>query len=210
MPQETLTVIAAMLLFGVFHSLTAALVLKAGVAALVGERLYLGLYRLFYNLLSVITLLPVAWLLLRQPGELIWQISGLGAGLLLALRAIAALGVLVALLQIDLLRFAGLRQALAYVAGEPLPLPEEALSLRGLYGVVRHPLYFFSLLFLWATPSLSAAGLGFNLGATLYFLLGSLVEERKLLRQFGPAYRAYQQQVPWMIPFLPLHLPGPR
>jgi protein-S-isoprenylcysteine O-methyltransferase Ste14 len=39
------------------------------------------------------------------------------------------------------------------------------------------------------------------LGATLYFTLGSLLEERRLEVTFGQAYRDYRQRVPWLIPF---------
>ena len=49
---------------------------------------------------------------------------------------------------------------------------------------------------------LGLALLAFNLGTTAYLLLGSLVEERRLVRAFGPAYVRYRQHVPWMLPRL--------
>lgn len=201
MPPETLNVIIALLAFGLFHSVTAALGFKALMVALLGQRGYLGLYRLLYNILSVITLAPVFWLMGRDPGAAIWSVQGAGAMLLQVINGIGLLGVIISLLQIDLWRFAGVKQALAYVAGEPLPLPEEPLSFGGLYGLVRHPLYLFSLLWVWSQPTMSAAWLGFAIGATLYFALGSLVEEQKLVRQFGNTYVEYQKRVPWLIPF---------
>jgi protein-S-isoprenylcysteine O-methyltransferase Ste14 len=39
-------------------------------------------------------------------------------------------------------------------------------------------------------------------GISLYFVLGSLLEERKLHHIFGASYEAYQRQVPWLIPFV--------
>jgi protein-S-isoprenylcysteine O-methyltransferase Ste14 len=74
--------------------------------------------------------------------------------------------------------------------------------MNGLYGVVRHPLYFFSMLVLWFMPVMSAAWLGFCIGSSVYFVLGSLLEERKLRRAFGQDYRNYQRQVAWMIPLV--------
>jgi protein-S-isoprenylcysteine O-methyltransferase Ste14 len=40
---------------------------------------------------------------------------------------------------------------------------------------------------------------------TLYFYFGSIHEEKRLLAEFGVAYRDYQQRVPRLIP-----LPGRR
>ncbi len=34
----------------------------------------------------------------------------------------------------------------------------------------------------------------------VYFFVGSIFEERKLVREFGAAYRAYQQRVPRLLP----------
>ena len=53
------------------------------------------------------------------------------------------------------------------------------------------------------TPTMTTTGLAFNIGATAYFLLGSIIEERRMVEAFGEDYTAYQKQVPWMIPFMP-------
>jgi protein-S-isoprenylcysteine O-methyltransferase Ste14 len=99
------------------------------------------------------------------------------------------------------LRFAGLRQALTYLRGEPLPLPAEKLQVSGFYGFVRHPLYLFSLLVMWPTPIMTDTFLGFVIGSTLYFILGSRLEERRLAEEFGASYAAYRRRVPWMLPW---------
>ncbi len=44
--------------------------------------------------------------------------------------------------------------------------------------------------------------LGFDLGATIYFALGSILEDRKMARAFGDEYAAYRNAVPWLIPFV--------
>ena len=53
----------ALAAFGLLHSLTAAPGVKRAIRTWMGERSYLGLYRLLYNALSGITFLPIAALL---------------------------------------------------------------------------------------------------------------------------------------------------
>jgi protein-S-isoprenylcysteine O-methyltransferase Ste14 len=72
----------------------------------------------------------------------------------------------------------------------------------GLHRYVRHPLYFGTLLFVWALffvfPYLN------NLLAciiiTIYTLIGATLEEKKLVKQFGEQYISYKRQVPMLIP----------
>jgi protein-S-isoprenylcysteine O-methyltransferase Ste14 len=42
--------------------------------------------------------------------------------------------------------------------------------------------------------------LTFNIGATLYFAIGSWIEERRLARLYGQVYRDYCRRVPWPLP----------
>jgi len=84
---------------------------------------------------------------------------------------------------IDLLRFFGLRQIIAYFKGDKLPLPDEPLTLKGVYALVRHPLYLFTLMFLWFNPAMTAGGLGLVMGAALYFISGPCSRSKK--ERFG-------------------------
>ena len=200
--MRILELFAALLLYGALHSLTASAPWKARVAAAVGERAFLGLYRLCYSIVSVLTLLPVLAMMAARPGGIVWSASGNTAAALLALRFLAGAGVALALLQIDVVRFLGIKDAAAYVRGQKLPLPPERLATRSVYRLVRHPLYLFGAIALWSSPVMTEALLGFALGATIYFVLGSILEERKMAGAFGEAYVAYRDGVPWLIPFV--------
>jgi methanethiol S-methyltransferase len=81
---------------------------------------------------------------------------------------------------------------------QPKILP---LAIRGPYKLVRHPLYFFSLMMIWYWPDLSADRLVFNMLWTGWIIIGTLLEERDLVREFGEDYRDYQRAVPMLIPF---------
>jgi protein-S-isoprenylcysteine O-methyltransferase Ste14 len=191
-----------MLVFAVVHSITADKRFKQLVINRIGARRYEGLYRLFYNILSFLMLAPV-FLYMLSIGTPLYSIPQPIATIFRIMQLVGVVGLGVSLVQIDLWRFVGLRQFMALVKGEPLPLADEALQTGGLYGWMRHPLYFFSLLALWFTPNMTNTGLIFNVAATLYFIFGSLIEEQRMVGYYGEMYQKYQQNVAWMIPHPP-------
>jgi protein-S-isoprenylcysteine O-methyltransferase Ste14 len=71
-----------------------------------------------------------------------------------------------------------------------------------MYRWVRHPLYTAGLLIIWLFPIMTCNLLALNIGMTLYILLGAVLEERKLEREFGEAYAQYKSRTPMLIPFL--------
>jgi len=97
--------------------------------------------------------------------------------------------------------FLGLASLRAAWGGEPAPA-DEPFATRGILRWVRHPWYTGSFLFLWG-HDLDAAGLVASLVLTAYLFVGTWLEERKLVSQFGDAYREYQRQVPMFIPRWP-------
>jgi protein-S-isoprenylcysteine O-methyltransferase Ste14 len=193
-------VTALLALFAVLHSWLAGSGIKAAVRQRIGEQAYEAYYRLGYNIWSIVTLLPVVIALLLNPGRAIWQTEGFVSILFLVVQALGLVGMLISLMQIDLLRFGGLRQVLAYWNGQRLPLPDEPLQVNGVYRLVRHPLYLFSLMIIWPLNIMNEGILAFAIGSTIYFIFGSLLEERRLLEAYGETYRLYQQQTPWLIP----------
>ena len=72
----------------------------------------------------------------------------------------------------------------------------------GCYSVVRHPLYFFSLLFMVFNPVMTMQWLLLTIMSSIYFVVGSLIEEKRMVAEFGDAYRSYQRDVPFLIPGL--------
>ena len=70
----------------------------------------------------------------------------------------------------------------------------------GWYARVRHPLYLYSTLFLLLNPVMTAQWLLLTIFSVTYFIVGGMIEERRLLKDFGDDYRRYRQRVPFMIP----------
>lgn len=74
------------------------------------------------------------------------------------------------------------------------------LIIRGPYCWIRHPLYLFCIVMIWACPDLTADRLLFNVMWTIWIIVGIILEERDLVSQFGPDYIRYQSDVPMLIP----------
>jgi protein-S-isoprenylcysteine O-methyltransferase Ste14 len=78
------------------------------------------------------------------------------------------------------------------------------LSVKGLNQYVRHPLYSATFMFLFGYLLYKPfdTSLVFVLVSSVYLLVGTWLEEKKLIKQFGDAYKSYQQKVPMFIPFI--------
>ena len=93
----------------------------------------------------------------------------------------------------------GNRAILAYTSGSPEA--STPFAVRGPYRWVRHPLYFFTLVMIWSNPDLTLDRLLFNVLFTGWIIVGTRLEERDLVAEFGEQYSAYQRQVPMLIPY---------
>jgi len=84
------------------------------------------------------------------------------------------------------------------------PTTAEPLHTGGLYGIVRHPILFANILWPlgWSLAWGSWVGL---LMVAFWFLLVylmSFIEEDRLVKTYGEAFREYQKEVPRIIPFV--------
>lgn len=103
-----------------------------------------------------------------------------------------------ALIKYDIGRFAGVTQLFT---GEQLSSESnEPLQIGGLNRWVRHPLYTGAFLMLWG-GAINSFELWTAIWGSVYLVIGTLFEERKLVRIYGHEYRQYQQQVPRYFPF---------
>ena len=193
--------IASFFIWAVAHSVTAAQFFKDYVRRLVGDERYHQGYRLFYTGFSVLSILPVFYFYWRLPPVTLWQVPSPWSWLLIVLQGVGLVGAAVSVMQTDAWSFVGIRQLFSQQAVQKRGGLGESLYIAGLYRWMRHPLYTFSLLFLWCTPTMTRNTLIFNLLATAYFVIGSLFEERRLTADFGQAYTAYQQAVPRFLPY---------
>ncbi len=179
--------------FGVIHSTLASGRVKAFAPRVFGLRASRH-YRLFYVTTAAITSLGYFAPVVLLKDAALYEIPVPWRYLTLVLQLGTGILFIVTLFQTSLLHFTGL----ASLSGEK-PSPDRLIT-NGFYRYTRHPLYLFSLILLWMLPVMTWNRLALAIGVTVYTLIGSLLEERRLAAQFGQEYLDYKKHTPWLIP----------
>jgi len=78
--------------------------------------------------------------------------------------------------------------------------PSAGLRKNGLLGITRHPMYFALIIYLLC-QNFKMADIVVNIILIIYIIIGTKLEEKKLIIEFGDTYIKYQQEVPMLIPF---------
>jgi protein-S-isoprenylcysteine O-methyltransferase Ste14 len=199
MPPTTLSpllILLAIAAYGLLHSWLASLQAKALARRSLGPTVD-RVYRLAYNIVALVSLLPVLALPAILPDQTLYTIPWPWTLLTLTIQALALLALAVGVLQTGLWSFLGLEQLLSSSQSGA-----SHLVVGGLYRWVRHPLYTAGMIFIWLTPLMTVNVLILNLGLSAYLVIGAFFEERKLLREYGEGYRQYQQRTPMFLPRL--------
>ena len=190
----------AWLAFFALHSLLASLWFKDAVKRRFAS--FYPYYRLTYNLLSVLLIVPVLWFMNSIGGKplLVWE--GHLRFISIGLGIIALAGFFWSSRYYDMSEFMGFRQ----FSAKDQPAEEgEIFTLSPLHRFVRHPWYFLSLVILW-TRDMNLPFLITAFSFTLYFIVGSRLEDKKLLLHYGKGYARYMTLVPGLVPLPWCHL----
>jgi len=192
---STITIIVITTLYCVVHSYTASNQLKNRVRERFGPETYRW-YRLVYNIFSVVSFIPVLWLLRILPDKLIYFIPLPWPILTLVIQSLGFIVIILGVSQTGIKPFWGIQLLLSNDRS-----PESSDFVKtGLYGWVRHPLYAGALLIIWPATSMTVNLLVFLIICTIYFVVGARLEEKRYVEAFGEAYVKYQQEVPMLIP----------
>lgn len=181
-------------LFGVVHSVLAMRAWKAWMQTRLGK--YFRYYRFTYSIISLLLLVWVLYFQFSLPGNAIWEVP-------LFLRILA--GILTAggitIMMVSMRKYFFTHSGIdVFFQQTPSSI---SLQTTGLHSIVRHPLYTGTLLMVWSLWFLfpTWGNLTGCLMITLYTVIGTVFEERKLLQDFGDAYAQYQRRVPMLLPF---------
>ena len=176
------------ILFCISHSLLVTMRLKEYMHRHVSQ----SNYRLLFNLFSLSFLAAI-----------IWTYSSMDHVILFAFELQYLLGWSIVLFGAAL----GYISFKSYNTAEFLGLTKESmhqqLSVKGMNRFVRHPLYLSTFIMLWGALLIEStlAYLGLAVILTVYVIVGTRLEENKLIKVFGDNYRDYQSRVPMFFPW---------
>ena len=195
-PQH-LAVAAFWILWCFLHSLMIAPTVTAHLKAMLGDRF--RFYRLFFNFVALATLCPLALYSLQVKEVPIFVWDGLLAVVQYLLLALSLFLFLAGARHYRLSFFLGLDQIREREPSRTLS-PRPVFATAGILGVIRHPWYAGTLLLIWARD-FGLMTLPINMVLSLYLIIGTFLEERKLVLEFGDDYREYQNRVSMLFPW---------
>lgn len=150
-----------------------------------------------YAMISGLQLLALFWLW-TPTGVVFWQAEGVLFWVMCGAFAAAwgALGL--AILSAGMGLQSGFIGWWALLRGRKPVYPD--MPTRGLFRIVRQPIYVAFALTLWTPPLYTADQVGLALLWTAYCLFAPLLKERRFDGIYGARWRAYRAQVPYWIP----------
>jgi protein-S-isoprenylcysteine O-methyltransferase Ste14 len=154
-------------------------------------------YRLFFDVVATALLVPVVAFSLSLRGNPVVRWDGPWLAVRYALVVVGVLLFVAGGRHYDLKQVLGISQLRGTPTGSLAT--GGGIDSRGVLGVIRHPWYSGLILLFWARD-MDVAGLVVNGVLTVYVFVGTLLEERKLVHEFGDVYRSYQRQVSMFVP----------
>lgn len=191
---DMLLLAALWLVYFAIHSLLASLKIKQYAHKHIPS--LMPAYRLCFNFIATISLIPPLWVLYQGQNQPLWEFNGIALWVTHGIAILAILGFLYSLKYYDGQRFLGLQQ---WRNGEQTIEDQEQLSISPLHRYVRHPWYTFALMLIW-TRSMNDLMLVTAILLSLYIVIGYRMEEKKLIACHGNTYKTYQSKVPGIIP----------
>lgn len=195
MLSSTLVLVLCLVGFALIHSLLASLPVKRVIRRSLGSKAD-SLYMPVYNLIAVITLMPLAYLLYENPGPFLYIIPSPWRWFMVAGQVIALI------VGPRALRDAPHRFRLPAQLSAPNTSEAGHLDIHGIYRWIRDPFLLSGLVIMWLTPFMTTNLLVIYILTTSYLIIGSLHWESRLVAQFGDEYRNYQKHVHRIVPRL--------
>jgi len=175
------------LLFGLSHSLLAANACRAWAAR---HGISPTRYRLFYSVLASLLTLLWLWLIHSLPDAPLYAFEGISTLPFYAVQLTGLIIILLSFRAFDAAIFLGLKA---------MPASGEPFVESGIYRYIRHPMYSGFMALLLASPVHSINSLHFSLTVCVYFIIGSIFEERRMQGEH-PDYAMYRKRVGAFLP----------
>ncbi|MBT8358874.1 MAG: hypothetical protein KJO61_14020 [Deltaproteobacteria bacterium] len=161
---------------------------------------YYKYYRLFYNLVALITIVPVILYSLSLKSPVLFRWEGYMIIFQIALFIIVVALFISGGLKYDLLQFLGIKQIQSGESQVTLSQSGD-IDTSGILSFTRHPWYLAAIIFVWIVHrEISVSTLIVNIVLTIYLVIGTILEEKKLIIELGDQYRNYIERVSMLFP----------
>jgi methanethiol S-methyltransferase len=161
---------------------------------------FYSFYRLFYVIISILLLIPlINFTAESDQTAIITYTQTLNLIRNILIYSSVFMFAWVFLFDYDPLSFLGIRQILNFGKIRKSN-PSKDLKKNGMLGIIRHPMYFALIIFLWC-HTFKISDIVVNTILTIYVIIGTRLEEKKLVLEFGETYTQYQKEVPMIFPF---------
>lgn len=203
--REVLLIILAFLAFAFLHSVCVTETVKGLAVRIFGTKLVQALYRFIFTIFSIVTTLAAILFIFSLPDVTVFSIDAPWVWIMRILQLFGLAFLLSAFRIINIMEFTGIRQALLYLRGRELVgdvegIRQGRIQKTGAYGIVRHPMYTGAIMIFLFSPQYSRSWIVVRIISIAYFVLGTLIEEKRLKGKFGREYIDYMKDVPMLIP----------
>lgn len=192
--------IALISIFCVSHSILASNNVKKAFQKRFGN--LIAFYRIAYNIVSLITLV-IIFRMLPDLDITLYDLPTPYDLIILSFQLFSLLGFIWSARYFSASEFLGWSQIKRFSAGDyNVNDLDEKLEFRieGPYKYSRHPIYFFSIMFLLMRPIMGLTYFIIVVIFVVYFYIGSIFGEKRLVERIGEAYIRYQKAVPRIFP----------
>jgi len=197
LPVQYLYIVFLWILWCALHSFLISITVTEYLKKKFGA--WFRFYRLFFNAVSLLTLIPVVYYSFSLQGAAVFTWDGGWVMVKYALFVISIALFVAGGRHYSMAQFLGMRQIKTNRANRTLSA-YDTFDSSGILGVIRHPWYLAAILVVWARD-ISLLSFLINIIIDTYIVIGAHLEERKLLREFGTRYREYQKRVSMFIPY---------
>ena len=162
---------------------------------------YAPYHRIGYNCVSMLSFGLLVMFGKRLPAIPIYEFSNLMELLRIGFFSAGIVLFLVGAKSYDLSHFMGFRQIFSGHNHQVLS-KSGGFKVSGIAKIIRHPWYLAAFFVIWSnTKTIHNTDLITNIVFSLYLILGTRLEEQKLVLELGEVYKQYQSEVSMFIPF---------
>jgi methanethiol S-methyltransferase len=161
---------------------------------------YYKFYRLFFNLVALITFIPLVVYSKSLKGPVVFRWEGYLTIVQITLLIIVIFLFISGGLKYDMLEFFGIRQIKTGKSHSTLSESGD-IDTSGILSITRHPWYLAAIMLVWIFyREMYVSTLIVNILLTIYLVIGPVLEERKLFIELGDSYRNYKDRVSMLFP----------